>query len=121
MTTHRLKAAALALLMGVATIASAQPRPDDRGRDRDRGHDRPPMERRAEPPRDRGPGGGPDHAFYRGDRLPREYRERQYIVNDWRDHHLQAPPRGYQWVQVGADFALVAITTGIITQLLLNQ
>jgi Ni/Co efflux regulator RcnB len=42
-------------------------------------------------------------------------------VNDWRSHRLSAPPRGYQWVQVGGDYVLVAIATGIIAQLLLNQ
>jgi Ni/Co efflux regulator RcnB len=66
-------------------------------------------------------GAGPDHRFYRGGRLPAEYRHRQYVVDDWRGHHLSAPPRGYHWVQTGADYVLVAITTGIILQLLLNR
>jgi len=57
----------------------------------------------------------------RGDRLPMQYRDRQYIVNDWRGHNLSAPPRGYQWVQNGSDYLLVAIATGIIAQLLLNR
>ncbi|WP_435520846.1 RcnB family protein [Caenimonas aquaedulcis] len=40
-----------------------------------------------------------------------------------RDRHgeLNAPPRGHQWVQVGGVYVLVAIATGIIAQLLLNQ
>ena len=59
--------------------------------------------------------------FHRGGRIPPEYRNRQYVVNDWRDHHLNQPPRGHQWVQVGADYVLVAIATGVIVQLLLNQ
>jgi Ni/Co efflux regulator RcnB len=66
-------------------------------------------------------GAGPNHAFYRGDRLPSEYRHRSYVVNDWRAHHLSAPPRGYHWVQTGGDFVLVAVATGIILQLLLNN
>ena len=66
-------------------------------------------------------GAGPNHEFYRGQRLPPEYRNRQYVVNDWRGHHLNAPPRGYQWVQTGGDYVLVAISTGIILQLLLNN
>jgi Ni/Co efflux regulator RcnB len=69
------------------------------------------------PPR----GAGPDHQFRRGDRLPREYRDRVYVVDDWRGHHLSAPPRGYHWVQVGSDYVLVAIATGIILQLLLSN
>ena len=65
-------------------------------------------------------GAGPNHSYYRGQRLPTEYRNRQYVVNDWRSHRLSAPPRGYQWVQTGGDYVLVAIATGIIAQLFLN-
>jgi Ni/Co efflux regulator RcnB len=68
-----------------------------------------------------GRGAGPNHEFYRGQRLPPEYRNRQYVVDDWRGHHLNAPPRGYHWVQTGGDYVLVAISTGIILQLLLNN
>ena len=66
--------------------------------------------------------GGPGQArrFHRGDRLPTEYRSHQYVVDDWRGHRLSAPPRGYQWVQSGGDYLLVAIATGVILQLLLN-
>jgi Ni/Co efflux regulator RcnB len=71
---------------------------------------------------DRGERGvGPDHGFYRGDRMPPQFRTRQYVVEDWRGHQLSAPPRGYQWVQSGGDYVLVAIATGIILQLLLNN
>ncbi len=66
-------------------------------------------------------GAGPDHQLRRGDRLPPEYRHRNYVVDDWRGHNLSAPPRGYQWVQTGADYVLVAIATGIILQLLLGN
>lgn len=66
-------------------------------------------------------GAGPDHNFRRGGRLPREYRNNTYVVNDWRGHHLNAPPRGYHWVQTGGDYVLVAITTGIIAQILLGN
>ena len=62
---------------------------------------------------------GPE--WRRGGRIPSEYRNRQYVVNDWRGHHLNAPPRGYQWVQVGGDYVMVAIATGIIANLILNQ
>lgn len=66
-------------------------------------------------------GAGPNHQFQRGDRLPVEYRHRNYVVDDWRGHNLSAPPRGYHWVQTGGDYVLVAIATGIILQLMLNQ
>lgn len=68
-----------------------------------------------------GRGVGPNYAYYRGDRLPAEYRHRHYVVNDWRGYNLSAPPRGYQWVQSGSDFILVAIATGVILQLLLGR
>jgi Ni/Co efflux regulator RcnB len=66
-------------------------------------------------------GAGPDHQYHRGERLPVEYRHRSYVVDDWRAHNLSAPPRGYHWVQTGADYVLVAIATGIILQLMLNN
>jgi Ni/Co efflux regulator RcnB len=61
---------------------------------------------------------GPE--WRRGGRVPSEYRNHQYVVRDWRGHHLHAPPRGYQWVQVGGDYVLVAVASGIIAQLILN-
>lgn len=75
---------------------------------------------------DRGPvaynrGAGPRHDLRRGGRLPSEYRNRQYVVNDWRGHRLSAPPRGYQWVQAGSDYVLVAAATGLIASIFLNQ
>jgi Ni/Co efflux regulator RcnB len=66
-------------------------------------------------------GAGPDHDFYRGARLPAEFRNRQYVVNDWHGHGLRTPPRGYQWVQTGSDYVLVAIVSGIILELLLSR
>jgi Ni/Co efflux regulator RcnB len=61
--------------------------------------------------------------YQRGDSLPYQFRQRQYYVNDWRAHRgLYAPPYGYQWVQAdGGDFLLVALATGLIANLLLNQ
>jgi len=65
--------------------------------------------------------GASRHNFNRGDHLPMEYRDRHYVVDDWRGHRLSAPPRGYHWVQADGDFLLVAITTGVIVSILLNQ
>ena len=94
-------------------------RRDNRGQQQDRrdGRDRPQFNGNRQGER----GAGPNHEFYRGQRLPPEYRNRQYVVDDWRGHHLNAPPRGYHWVQTGGDYVLVAISTGIILQLLLNN
>jgi len=70
----------------------------------------------------RGRGAGPEHNWYRGSTLPREYRGRNYVVDDWRGHHLYAPPSGYHWVQSpGGDYVLAAIATGVIAAILLNQ
>ena len=59
--------------------------------------------------------------FRRGGRVPMYLNNRTYVVSDWRGHRLSAPPRGYHWVQVGPDYVLVAITTGIIANLILSQ
>lgn len=60
--------------------------------------------------------------YRRGEYVPDQYRQRQYYVNDWRAHHLYAPPYGYQWVQAdGGDYLLVALASGLIANLLLNQ
>jgi Ni/Co efflux regulator RcnB len=69
----------------------------------------------------RGRGAGPDHDWYRGGRLPPQYRGHQYVVDNWRAHRLSAPPRGYHWVQAGSDYVLVAIATGVIASILLSQ
>ncbi len=91
----------------------------DRGRDAGRDGNRHGPQAREHNPGERG--AGPDHAFYRGDHLPMNYRSRQYVVDDWRGHGLHAPPRGYHWVQTGGDYVLAAVATGAILELLLNR
>jgi len=73
------------------------------------------------PPMAQNRGAGPNHDFRKGGRLPQNYRSNQYVVNDWRGHHLNAPPRGYHWVQTGNDYVLAAVATGVIASILLNQ
>jgi len=63
----------------------------------------------------------PHAEWRRGGRVPTEYRGRNYVVNDWRGHHLNAPPRGYQWVGVGGDYVLAALATGLIAQIIVGQ
>jgi Ni/Co efflux regulator RcnB len=58
--------------------------------------------------------------FYRGGYLPREYRGPAYVV-DYREYRLSPPPRGHRWVQVGADYVLIAIATGVIANIILNN
>ena len=84
----------------------------ERGRDQGRPND---FDRRGEL------GAGPNHSYYRGGRMPPYYRSHQFVVDDWRAHNLSRPPRGYHWVQSGGDYVLVAIATGIILELLLNN
>jgi Ni/Co efflux regulator RcnB len=121
---------ALSVLPGSFTLAQDRGRQNDRDRQDQGRRDGPPSSRdnngrygdqgRGWDRRDER-GAGPNHAFYRGQRLPTQYRSRQYVVNDWRSHQLRAPPRGYHWVQTGGDYVLVAIATGVILELLLNQ
>ena len=49
------------------------------------------------------------------------YGHNHYIVNDWYRYRLHRPPYGYHWVRVNNDFLLVAITSGLIAELLLNH
>ncbi|MGF6771758.1 Ni/Co efflux regulator RcnB [Paraburkholderia sp. GAS199] len=68
-----------------------------------------------------GPGGPvPHNDWHKGERLPSEYRNRSYVVDDYRGHGLQAPPRGYQWVGVNGDYVLAAVATGVIASVLLS-
>jgi Ni/Co efflux regulator RcnB len=66
-------------------------------------------------------GAGPRHDLYRGQRLPSNYQNRQYVVDNWRSHRLSAPPRGHHWVQVGNDYVLAAIATGVIASIFLGN
>lgn len=59
--------------------------------------------------------------FRRGGYLPREFRNRQYQVVDYYTYRLSAPPRDHQWVQVGADYVLIAIATGLIASIVLSN
>ncbi|MCX4160092.1 MULTISPECIES: RcnB family protein [Paraburkholderia] len=62
----------------------------------------------------------PHSDWHRGDRLPTEYRDRNYAVDDWRGHGLRQPPRGYHWVGVNGDYVLAAIATGVIADVLVS-
>lgn len=114
----RLMAAALSLALLGGTAASASPQDHRGGPDRhgDRNHGR---------DRDRHDNGHhygdyrrpDDHRWARGERLPQAYWTRgQYV--DYRHHHLRQPPRGYQWVQVNDNYILIALTSGLISQII---
>jgi Ni/Co efflux regulator RcnB len=87
----------------------------DQGNDH-RGNGRPPVQQQAQGD----PRGGP-RDWRRGDRLPSDYRNRQYVVDDYRGYGLHQPPRGYHWVGVNGDYALVGITSGVIASTQLSS
>ncbi len=62
----------------------------------------------------------PYHRFHRGDRLPSDYRRPHYVVEHWHHHRLTPPPPHHHWVQVGADYLLVAIASGIVAHAILH-
>jgi Ni/Co efflux regulator RcnB len=62
----------------------------------------------------------PHRDWHRGDRLPDQYRDRNYVVDDWHGHGLRQPPRGYHWVGVDGDYVLAAVATGVIASILLS-
>ena len=137
--TTRILSASIAACLGLGSLAvQAQPGPppgrgnghgqqdmrhggrhDDRGR-HDQRYDRR-DDRRADHHDNGRRGGGPDHNWYKGSRVPPQYRSQHYVVNDWRGHHLSAPPRGYHWIQNGGDYLLVAIATGVIASMVLGN
>ncbi|SAI52216.1 Predicted integral membrane protein [Bordetella ansorpii] len=75
---------------------------DDRGRDQGRE-----PQRRPDPAPER---------WSKGQRVPDPYRGHQYVIDDWHDHHLRQPPRGYHWIGVGADYFLVGVATGLVLE-----
>jgi Ni/Co efflux regulator RcnB/surface antigen len=117
---------ALSLLNGAAVMA--QPNSPNRGGQNDNRNER---DRNDQNRNDQGrndQGGNRDRRddpslrfgtprWSRGDRLPNQYRQNQYVVGDWRQHGLRQPPRGYHWVRNdNNDFFLAAIATGIIAE-----
>ena len=62
------------------------------------------------------PPGYYERSWRRGDRLPVAYYQRPYVIADYRDCGLHAPPRGYQWVRVNGDAVLAGIATGVVLE-----
>jgi len=129
MTQHKsiqsgLWAAAAGIALTVfAPLASAQPHGHEAQRGGPQAHHPAAMHGKAPAHSQAGGrhrGAGPDHNLYRGGKLPRGYRSKHYVVDDWRGHGLQRPARGQHWVQVGSDYLLVAAATGVIAQIVLH-
>lgn len=62
-----------------------------------------------------------NHRWGKGERVPAQYRGHQYVVKDWRGHHLQRPTSGHQWVHVDNNYLLISVATGLVVQALLNH
>jgi Ni/Co efflux regulator RcnB len=122
MKTKTLMMTALAAVsLAFGGLAMAKDHGDDHGHGHK--HKKAKHHRHGPPPHAQagGRGAGPEHNFYRGGKLPVQYRDKGYWVNDWRGHRLSAPPPGYHWVQTGGDYVLVADSTNIIFQINLGQ
>ncbi|MGB3270594.1 MAG: RcnB family protein [Rhodanobacter sp.] len=125
-----------AVLGAMLMLASGSVLAQDHGRGHGHDHGRyDRQDRHGHYDNDRGRGHGHAHGHYkswhdrgrhegwyhRGGYLPVEYRTR-YVVTDWRHRRLREPPRGYHWVRSDTgDYLLVAVATGLIVDLLLNQ
>lgn len=57
----------------------------------------------------------------RGEQLPPRYRTHNDVVENWKAQRLTEPPPGHQWVRAGKDYALVAIATGEVQQVLVRR
>jgi len=104
----------LAAAMAVAALGSAsalaQPYPG--------GPPGPPPPGFSRPPPPYRPGPGPGwHRWHRGDRF---YGNR-HVVRNWQRYRLRPPPPGYQWVQSGGQFVLIAVASGVIAEIIMNS
>ena len=99
MKTFITAVAAAALLAGAAGSISAQPR-DDHGA---WGQDQ-----------------GAGHHWRNGEHMGRNDWSGAQAV-DYRQHHLRAPPRGYEWRESNGQFILGAIATGVIASAILDS
>lgn len=113
MNNKYLLTALFATALAATGLASAQEHHDDDRHEQAEHHEAPAHNEER--------GAGPRHDMHKGDHLAPEYRDNKYVVNDWRGHHLSEPPRGYHWVQAGGDYVLVAVASGVIANLLLNN
>jgi len=103
-------AAALAMLAGPALAQQGPPPPHDQNHGPQYAqHPPPPMH-----PQPQHEAYGPPHGgWHEGDR----YNGGRETV-DWHQHHLHQPPPGYEWVQSGDQFVMIAVTTGVIASII---
>lgn len=58
--------------------------------------------------------------WQRGQRFDRRQARNYRVINDHRAYRLQAPPRGYRYVQSDNDVVMVAIASGLIGAVFAN-
>ena len=109
-------AAGLIALTGSVGVTMAQPGDnhdhDRGGQEQGRGHDQ---------------GHDQGHSAYvrhddwkKGHRLAQQDWSRGQHV-DYHQHHLRAPPRGYEWREVDGNYVLAAVATGLIASIIANS
>jgi Ni/Co efflux regulator RcnB len=83
--------------------------------------DRDNRDRHGQQDRDHGPTRGHDRhqTPRRGGHLQRDHRGD--YVRDYKRHGLRAPGRGQQWRHVDGRYVLIAATTGLIADVVLNR
>lgn len=59
--------------------------------------------------------------FRRGYAIPGPFRGDRYWVRDWHGYGLPSPPPGHQWRSIDGNYVLIAVATGVITSILLNN
>jgi len=60
------------------------------------------------------------HLWSFGEFLPPAWYDEEYLIGDWWDYDLPAPPPGYDWVRVGDDALLIDEYSGRIVQVVRN-
>ncbi|MFT4066080.1 RcnB family protein [Paraburkholderia sp.] len=59
----------------------------------------------------------PHRDWHKGQRVPAEYRHYNFMMDDWRGHGLNAPPRGDKWLGVNGDYVLVSTSNWTISNI----
>lgn len=88
------------MLASASTFAQRPPRPGENYR--------------GGPPPEHPPSGDLPQQLREGDRVGSEFRNRQFVVDDWRQHHLQPPPRGRHWVGIAGRYYLVRNSNWVV-------
>ncbi len=104
-----LSAGAIALFAAGSTGAIAQ----DHGRDQNRPG-------QASQHRGWGRDQGANHRWSKGEQMGYSDWNGASRVN-YRQYHLSAPPRGYEWRQQNGQFILGAVATGMIASIIMNS